>query len=456
MSLNIQATIDAAFAEIDAANAALTSTNAQLVADNAHLATANHDLSETVDDLQAEVNALTVANTGLTTQVANLNNSNLMLATMVADLEEEIEELEEQLANQAPSAPLPTMSISNAGTVAEAAGTVTFTVSLSAAYTSIIDVDYTTMDGTATAGQDFTAKSGSLRFNPGETTKTVAVTLLNDALVESNEALTLQLSNARVLINLNPSFGTVTITSEDTTPPVEPPASGVWPTAATAGVRSGVNLVASTKRVYETANEKVSGKIFTGDVTVYAPGVEFIDCQFKGATYRGVWFRPAATGGKVQYCDVLAGGKGIVSEADDCVFVWNDVRGVVDGIEWFGNNNLCDHNYVHDLVAPSGAHNDGIACEGPNSVITWNYVDNPQTQTSALMVSSRDHPMPNIVVENNYLKGGGYTLYWVDNITNGKFNYNTLHSGYYGNLYVNAPFASYVGNKLYDKNGNPA
>ena len=63
--------------------------------------------------------------------------------------------------------------------------------------TAAVTVDYATHDGTATAGQDYTAKSGTLTFAPGETTKTVSVPVLADTNVDENdENFTLDLANA--------------------------------------------------------------------------------------------------------------------------------------------------------------------------------------------------------------------------------------------------------------------
>ena len=71
-----------------------------------------------------------------------------------------------------------------------------FVVSLSRAATGTVTVDYLTRDGTAIAGQDYTATSGTLTFAAGETTGTVAVPVLDDAHDEGSETMKLKLSNA--------------------------------------------------------------------------------------------------------------------------------------------------------------------------------------------------------------------------------------------------------------------
>ena len=81
--------------------------------------------------------------------------------------------------------------------VREAAGaTLDFAVSLSRAAAGPVSVTWATADGTATAGSDYRARQGKLKFAPGETAKTVAVPVLNDAHNEGEETLTLRLLNA--------------------------------------------------------------------------------------------------------------------------------------------------------------------------------------------------------------------------------------------------------------------
>lgn len=93
----------------------------------------------------------------------------------------------------------------NAGTVAAQ-----FIVTLSAASTETISVAYATADGTATAGSDYQAASGTLTFAAGETSKTIAVLVNGDRLGEPNETFTVKLSAAtNATIPVSRAVGTI-------------------------------------------------------------------------------------------------------------------------------------------------------------------------------------------------------------------------------------------------------
>ncbi len=57
-------------------------------------------------------------------------------------------------------------------------------------------VDYATSDGTANAGLDYTATNGTLTFGPAEQQKNFTVAILDDGLIEGDETVNLDLSNA--------------------------------------------------------------------------------------------------------------------------------------------------------------------------------------------------------------------------------------------------------------------
>ncbi len=71
-----------------------------------------------------------------------------------------------------------------------------FQVTLSPASASVVTVDYATVNGTASAGGDYTAVVGTLTFDPGETSQTVSINALGDVVDEADsEDFTVQLSN---------------------------------------------------------------------------------------------------------------------------------------------------------------------------------------------------------------------------------------------------------------------
>jgi hypothetical protein len=93
-------------------------------------------------------------------------------------------------------APDPTVSIADASVLEGDVGTTTLSlpVALSGPSGREVDVDYTTADGTATAGSDYAATTGTLVFAAGETSKQIHVTVNGDILVEGDETFTVTLS----------------------------------------------------------------------------------------------------------------------------------------------------------------------------------------------------------------------------------------------------------------------
>ena len=111
---------------------------------------------------------------------------------------------------------LPTVSIADAE-ADESAGGLEFTVTTQA-HDERITVDWATSNGAgdnpATAGEDYTAATGALTFEPGETSKTFRVATLDDAVYEGDETLTVTLTNP-VEAELETATATGTITDND-------------------------------------------------------------------------------------------------------------------------------------------------------------------------------------------------------------------------------------------------
>jgi Ca2+-binding RTX toxin-like protein len=113
------------------------------------------------------------------------------------------------------SYPPPTVVVSDAS-VNEAAGTVTFTVTRSGPgiASSASSVGFTTADGTAIAGADYTAAGGVLDFAAGETVKTITVAIANDKMMEWAESFSVNLTAVTNAAVTDPS-GTATIFDND-------------------------------------------------------------------------------------------------------------------------------------------------------------------------------------------------------------------------------------------------
>ena len=151
-----------------------------------------------------------------------------------------------------------------------ATSTATFTVKLSQASAQTVTVKYATANVTALAGTDYTALPlTTLTFAPGQTSRTVAVTVKGDLLDEANETFKLVLSsptNAAIAAGLG--TGLCTITDNDLAPKITINDVGVAePDAGTVALTFTVKLSApSGQRItvrYATANGTAAATDYT-------------------------------------------------------------------------------------------------------------------------------------------------------------------------------------------------
>jgi len=117
--------------------------------------------------------------------------------------------------------PAPTLSINDVSVPEGDSGATnaTFTVLLSNASGQTVTVSYATADHTATAGSDYQSTSGSLTFSPGETSKTIAVTINGDTTFEPGETFFVNLSSP-TNASISDNQGNGTITNDDPAPPL--------------------------------------------------------------------------------------------------------------------------------------------------------------------------------------------------------------------------------------------
>src|SRR4051812_49079748 len=119
-------------------------------------------------------------------------------------------------------------------------GTAVFTVSLDGA--GSVTAHYATADGSAQAGSDYGASSGTLSFSRSDASKSVSVPLVDDGTHEADESFTLQLSNVSgAAASGNDLTGIATIADDDappvvaTTPPSQSSGGGTGTPAPTGG-----------------------------------------------------------------------------------------------------------------------------------------------------------------------------------------------------------------------------
>ncbi len=174
----------------------------------------------------------------------------------------------------------PTLSIGNAMVSETGATTVneTFTVTLSSASSTPVTVHYATVDGTAKAGVDYTAISGTLTFAAGVVSQTI--TVATHPGVAGTHAYTVVLSNPTGATIATPQ-GTGTIVD----PP--PPALTIGDATVTEGSSGTVNEVFTVK-LSSASTAPVTVHYATADGTAKA-GVDYT------ATSGTLTFAPGTT-----------------------------------------------------------------------------------------------------------------------------------------------------------------
>jgi len=144
----------------------------------------------------------------------------------------------------------PGLSIGNASIVVGPSGTrnVAFVASLSAPASSPVSVAYTTNNGTATAGTDYTMTSGTLTLPAGETAGGIYVPVIGTTADASGLTFTVTLSSP-VNATITNGTGTCTITHD-----AVPVAVGVSPNPATAPVGTAQVLTSTVTSVGGPSN----------------------------------------------------------------------------------------------------------------------------------------------------------------------------------------------------------
>lgn len=161
-----------------------------------------------------------------------------------------------------------------------------FTVSLSSSVPFEVRVNYGTANGTANAGSDYIASSGTVIFAPGETTKTITVQGISDLRNESQKVFYLNLSGA-VNAGITDSQGRATIDDNDPLPTLTISDATIIEGA------TGTRSLSFTLSLSSISGQNVTVSYGTADVTAAAgtdysaaAGAFTINAGSKSATLR--------------------------------------------------------------------------------------------------------------------------------------------------------------------------
>ncbi|QMS87192.1 DUF4347 domain-containing protein [Nostoc edaphicum CCNP1411] len=158
----------------------------------------------------------------------------------------------------------PTISIANKSG-SESIGNFSFTVQLSNASTDVITVDYNTSNDTAIAGVDYTPLTGTLTFNPGVTTQTITIPILDDLVAESSERFFVNLTNpTNATISDSQAIGT--ISDNDIAGVTISPTTGLVTTEA--GGTANFSIQLDSQPTADVTFNLSSSKVSEGTVSV--------------------------------------------------------------------------------------------------------------------------------------------------------------------------------------------
>jgi hypothetical protein len=144
----------------------------------------------------------------------------------------------------------------------------TFTVTLSAPSTRPVTVAYSTGNGTAAAGSDYRAASGTLTLAPGETTKTITVPVIGDRLGEPNETFVVNLSSP-TNANIADGQGVGTITDDE-------PRIGISDVTKSEGKKNQTTLFTFTVTLSAAYDQPVTVSFRTADGTAKTSDQDYV------------------------------------------------------------------------------------------------------------------------------------------------------------------------------------
>lgn len=222
-----------------------------------------------------------------------------------------------------------------------------------------------------------------------------------------------------------------------------------------AGVPAGMKLRPSGSVTVSTPGAVVNGLDINGTLTIAAPNVTVKNTRISASAFWVVTIKDNATGARFDHVTVdghgMQGAEGTSGVVGPGTFAAVDVSGVENGFVPGTGSTITD-SYVHGLSAPGAPHYDGIQIDGGvrNITVSGNTIVNNQGQTSAVMVDNYFGAATGIVVTNNHLVGGDYTVYadasFNNNPVSVTYAHNRMGKGVYGYSLLRGADVTWSGN----------
>jgi hypothetical protein len=202
--------------------------------------------------------------------------------------------------------------------------------------------------------------------------------------------------------------------------PVAVAADGVpagWPNATNTGVPRGTTLTRITGDLtIDTAGTVVSGKDIRGCIFVEANNVTIKNSKITCADAYGIrGFNNGTdfTGLKIQDSELDGEDQGFTGIAySNFTALRLNIHGFENGFA-LGAHDTIQDTYVHDLKTGDSLHPDDIQTndDGTDYTIVHNSLLAPVTNSAISLCCSDGTMNSNVLIDNNYLAGGGWTLY---------------------------------------------
>ncbi|MQY03469.1 right-handed parallel beta-helix repeat-containing protein [Actinomadura macrotermitis] len=193
-----------------------------------------------------------------------------------------------------------------------------------------------------------------------------------------------------------------------------------WPTFGTAGVPNGRRLARSGPLRIKKNGTVIDGRLIHGEISIEADNVTIRNSHIVGEG--GDWViiqRKGHSGLRVERTEINGNGRtksqaGILNFGGTLTVRAAYIHTVSDGVNT--DQGLVEDSIIMGLKRYAGDHNDAIAAAsgpapGTSLVIRHNVILNPLNQTSAIALFQDFGRAHDVTVQQNYLAGGGYTLY---------------------------------------------